>query len=327
MVKIMGSCLVLAFVTLGILGFSSSPVDSQTSFSINMPLELSDIASSAFGLIPFGVHVGDHAVDGHPGWDIEYQIGASVRAAADGIVQSIFADAQVPDKTTVQISHTFNNQNYRTVYTNIGALALGIAQGVQVTAGQPIGIAASQTQTIGTNTVTYAAIHFQLDDFSQNSGLTNVHAVSPITHLNASGRVVFAATWIRAAYNQELTEPFATNPRDIAYPLTRTWLLQGGGLAARIDFKRADVEAIDHEYTLFDGNGVAIETGTVSLDPLATPLSTLDLQPKGQATRLGVYNIIGGTMLIDWGLPGAPRPSNLSRASVYHSDAPEELMM
>jgi hypothetical protein len=166
-----------------------------------------------------------------------------------------------------------------------------------------------------------------LDDFSQNSGLTNVHAVSPITHLNARGRVVFAAIWIRAAYNQEPIEPFPTNPRDISYPLTRTWLLRGGSLAARIDFKRAEVEAIDHEYTLFDGNGVAIETGTVSLDPLATPLSTLDLQPNGQATRLGVYNIIGGTMLIDWGLPGAPRPSNLARASVYHSDAPEELMM
>jgi len=51
-VKIAASRLSLAFVTFGILGFSSGAADSQTSFSINMPLELSDIASDAFGMIP-----------------------------------------------------------------------------------------------------------------------------------------------------------------------------------------------------------------------------------------------------------------------------------
>ncbi|MDP2391370.1 MAG: hypothetical protein Q8N52_13665, partial [Acidobacteriota bacterium] len=40
-----------------------------------MPIDPSDVARAAFGLVPFGYHGADHAADGHPGWDVEYRIG------------------------------------------------------------------------------------------------------------------------------------------------------------------------------------------------------------------------------------------------------------
>ncbi len=49
----------------------------------------------------------------------------------------------------------------------------------------------------------------------------------------------------------------------------------------------------------------------------------IDLQPRspgGQASglsRLGVYDIVSDTMRIDFGTPGAARPSDLSNAGVY----------
>lgn len=79
-----------------------------------------------------------------------------------------------------------------------------------------------------------------------------------------------------------------------------------------------------HDYALVDGDGNVIETGSVArLQPKAVPHSTIDLQPydgNGQPSgqlRLGVYDIVSATIRIDWGAPGASRPSNLSNASVY----------
>src|SRR5688572_27577948 len=51
--------------------------------TIGMPIDAADVATTAFGLAPFGYHGADHAEDGHPGWDVEYRIGGVVRAAAD----------------------------------------------------------------------------------------------------------------------------------------------------------------------------------------------------------------------------------------------------
>jgi hypothetical protein len=78
-----------------------------------------------------------------------------------------------------------------------------------------------------------------------------------------------------------------------------------------------------HDYALVDGSGVVIETGSVRLAPTVRPVATIDLQPRdpaGQPTgppRLGLYEIVSATMRIDWSPPGAPRPADLSSATVY----------
>jgi hypothetical protein len=66
-----------------------------------------------------------------------------------------------------------------------------------------------------------------------------------------------------------------------------------------------------------------LETGSVQLETLARPFTTIDLQPRdrnGQPSgppRLGFYDIASGTMRIDFGAAGAPRPPDLSNAAVY----------
>jgi len=49
-------------------------------------------------------------------------------------------------------------------------------------------------------------------------------------------------------------------------------------------------------------------------------MSTIELRPSGAGTsRLGVYDVVGDTLRIDIATPGAPRPSDLARASVYRT--------
>ena len=85
-----------------------------------------DTATNFFGLTAFGIHFGGtgpsgHGLDGHPGWDVEYRVGAQVRAAADGIVQSVFTDSFINSRSVIQIQH--QGGSYRTVYTNVESVA------------------------------------------------------------------------------------------------------------------------------------------------------------------------------------------------------------
>jgi murein DD-endopeptidase MepM/ murein hydrolase activator NlpD len=180
----------------------ASPAPGAQVFSVNMPLLLADAATAAYGLWPFGVHGSSHATDGHPGWDIEFRVGSDARAAADGTVQSVFTDPGPPVTLTLQVEHRVGDRAFRTVYNHLETLAPGIVPGAIVQAGQVIGTPTAKTLTIGSAPVTFAAIHFQLDDFSQSSGLTNVHAVSPEGYLSAAGSAVFEAIWTTAAYNR-----------------------------------------------------------------------------------------------------------------------------
>ena len=184
------------------------------------------------GLNSFGAHIGNHGIDGHPGWDIEYRIGASAYAAAGGVVQSVAVDPQ-SGRSTVQIQH---NSRFRTDYTNLEEVDAAIAPGRTVQAGQRLGTPGSNSGTVARTPLTWASIHFQLDDFSVNYGLSNGFAVSPEAHLDAAARAAFDQIWSNAAYIQEICEPFPSNPRSAAFPLTRTWIRQSGVLAARIDF-------------------------------------------------------------------------------------------
>lgn len=286
------------------------------SFTLSLPIRPGDSAHNAFGLNPFGVHIGDHGIDGHPGWDFEYVVGASVLAAADGTVQSVMP-SEGGTAFAIQISHMVGDKPYRTD-CGVATLAPGIVAGATVTAGQPLGVASSFTRTIGTVTVTYAFTHFQLDDFSKNDGLTNPFAVSPEPYLDSEARQALEAIWRNAIYNQELVEPFITNPRNVTFPMTRTWTRQQGGLAAQAEFTRANGYANDFSYVLRDSAGAVVETGTVETNPLAKPLSTIDFILAGSSQRRrGVYSIVDGTMQLDYGAPGAARPASLSEASTY----------
>ena len=254
--------LLIALLLLGALACGGSPVSSPTApapspspapaptpvppalrFTVVLPVAAGDTATNFFGMTAFGIHFGGtgpsgHGLDGHPGWDVEYRVGAQVRAAADGIVQSVFTDSFINSRSVIQIQHQ-GGGNYRTVYTNVESVAAGITANAPVTRGQVLGGAGVISPTTGRG-VSYAMTHFQVDDFSRNEGSTNPNSVNPETFLDPAGRTLFDTVWKTAAYDVELTEPFTGNTRDVTFPITRTWTRESGSLAARIDLVRRD---------------------------------------------------------------------------------------
>jgi hypothetical protein len=141
--------------------------------------------------------------------------------------------------------------------------------------------------------------------------------VSPETFLDSRARQAFDAIWQKAFYPQEFVEPFATSPRNISFPMRRTWTQESGSLAARLEFTRANAFADTYSYVMRDAGGAAIEGGTIQIEALAKPASTLDFVSESGARRRGVYSIVGGTMQLLYGEPGAARPPSLAGASTY----------
>ena len=78
---------------------ASAPA-SSTPFVIDLPIAAGDGATLAYGIWPYGVHGGGHALDGHGGFDVEYRIGAPVLAAADG--RSAMIHFQLGDPTHLE---------------------------------------------------------------------------------------------------------------------------------------------------------------------------------------------------------------------------------
>ena len=291
------------------------PAAAQTTFTIRMPIREADIGGSSMGLNSFGAHIGNHGIDGHPGWDVEYRIGASVYAAADGVVQSVSMTSD--GRSTVQIQH---NQRFRTNYVGLGELDPAMVAGAPVKAGQRIGLPGVNTQMVGTVTKTWAAIHFQLDDFTVNYGLSNGFAVSPEAHLDAAARRVFEELWSQAAYTQEMCEPFPSNPRSVEFPFTRTWTRQSGGLPVRIDFTCGGPLSTAYGYALFDASGAAVERGTLEPQSLGPEWTSFDLLPEsGSQRRRGLMRIVSDTMQLDYSVTGGERPSGLGRASIFRT--------
>ena len=272
----------------------------------------------AFGLLPFGYHGADHAGAGHSGWDIEYRVGAQVRAAADGVVQSIEPDIIVLGRSRVTIEHALGAHIYRTVYANLSSVRDEIILEGRVVRGQPIGLAGTVTATIGGTPVTYAMSHFQVDDFETHREGLDPKAVTPEPFLNAEGRAIFDRIWPRSVFAQELTEPFISMSRDRRFPITRTWRLESGDGPAGLSFTRTSAVGGDHDYLVLTQSGTAIESGAVTLRVLARPFPTIDLvTPTGP--RLGSYDIVGDRMRLALGSPGAPRPADLGAAGVYRT--------
>jgi hypothetical protein len=287
--------------------------------SIALPIEPGDNGTTAFGISPFGYHGADHAEDGHPGWDIEYRIGGTVRAAAAGTVQSVLADAFTPGRTTVQIEHVVGTHYYRTVYTNIATLAAGIAANESVRAGQAIGTAGTITATVGTQSLSYAMTHFQLDDFEYYREIPNPNAVSPESFLSSEARTLFDALWTRAVFSHELVEPFISNPRTLAFPASRTWMKVAGDGPAGIRFTRRNARAsMEYDYALLSDSGSAVEAGTLTLAHTTRPWASFDLVSP-LSRRLALYDIQSNEMRLALAPPGSPRPADLTSASIYRT--------
>jgi hypothetical protein len=286
--------------------------------AIGMPIEPGDSANAAYGIAPFGYHGADHALDGHPGWDIEYRIGGVVRAAAAGTIQNVFPDPFTPGRTTVQIEHIVGTHHYRTVYTNIATLAADIAENASVRAGQAIGTAGTISGTIGTQQVSYAMTHFQLDDLEFHREGPDPKAVSPEPFLTPAAKSIFDGLWSRAAFVHELVEPFATNPRALSFPASRTWTRAGGDGPAGIRFTRSRSQVAEYEYALLAESGTVIEAGAVAINVTARPYPLIALTSP-TAVRLGLYDIVSNEMRLSLAPPGSARATDLTGASVYRT--------
>ena len=281
--------------------------------SIGMPIDSADTANTAFGMIPFGYHGGGHTEDGHAGWDIEYRIGAPVRAAAAGTVFSIEPDLISLGRTTVVLEHLVGEHFYRTHYSNLASVAADLDVDDLVVAGQPLGIAGTVTASILNAPVTYAMTHFQLDDLEYHREIANPKAVSPEPFLNAAGKSLFDRIWTSAIYLQELVEPFATNPRESVIT-ERTWMKAGGDGPAGVRFSRAGTA---YTYELLAESGTVIEAGSAALRRTTGPAS-IDLV-SSTAVRFGVYDIVSNEMRLLLANPGVARPADLSAASIYRT--------
>ena len=281
--------------------------------SIAMPIDGADVATTAFGLMPFGYHGGGHTEDGHAGWDIEYRLGAPVRAAAAGTVIAIEPDLIALGRTTVVLEHVVGAHFFRTHYSNLASVSSDVILNAPMLAGQSVGIAGTVTATIFNTAVTYAMTHFQLDDLEFHREVTNPKAVSPEPFLSAAGKSVFDRIWSSAVYFQEVVEPLATNPRETVVT-QRTWMRAGGDGPAGIRFTRTGNA---YTYELLAESGTVIETGTATLRRPST-LTTIDLVSP-TAIRLGVFDIVSTEMRLSLADPGIARPTDLAGASIYRT--------
>ncbi len=281
--------------------------------SLGMPIAGGDVANTAFGMLPFGYHGGGHTEDGHAGWDIEYRLGAPVRAAAAGMVLAVEPDPNTPGRSIVVLEHVVGTHFYRTHYANLATVSSDVVVNELLLAGQPVGTAGTITTTIDGLAITYAMTHFQLDDLEFHREVANPKAVSPEPFLTAEGKALFDSVWATAAYFQELLEPLATNVRAITVT-TRTWMRAGGDGPAGIRFTRT---GSTYTYELLAESGTVVEAGTVSLAPTSRP-PTIDLVSP-TATRLGTYDILSNELRLTLANPGISRPASVTPANVYRT--------
>ncbi len=145
------------------------------------------------------------------------------------------------------------------------------------------------------------------------------NAVSPLSFLTADARVVFDRIWQTAAYEQELVEPFSSNPRSASFPLTRTWRRESGTGPAGFSFTRTSARSAAYEYAILAESGTAVEAGAVTLRSTARPQTTIDFVSP-TATRLAIYDIIDGSLRLAISPPGSARPTSFSDVSVYRTE-------
>jgi hypothetical protein len=281
----------------------SLPTNVPGVLAVSLPIDSSDVINTGFGVLPFGYHGADHALDSHAGWDIEYRPGGVVRAAAAGTIASV--EPQTTGRTVVTLEHLVGEHHYRTIYTGLMNLPEDIAAQETVFTGQILGAAGG-------------TVHFQLDDLESHREGPQEKAVSPEPFLTEPARLLFARMWGTALYPHELVEPFATNPRDLRFPASRTWTRAGGDGPAGLRLTRASAQTADYTYELLAESGTVIETGFVLLNLSTRPYPSIDLvSPIGR--RLGIYDIVSNEMRMTVASPGAARPVTLDSTNVYRT--------
>jgi Peptidase family M23 len=293
----------------------SLPTNVPGVLALSLPIDAADVANTGFGGLPFGYHGADHALDGHAGWDIEYRIGGVVRAAAAGTIASVVP--QATGRSVVTLEHVVGAHHYRTIYTNLITVSSDIVPEETVVAGQPLGVAGPVAAIAGVTSAS-ALTHFQLDDLEFHREGPEPKAVSPEAFLTGPARQLFARLWAGAVYAHELVEPFATNPRDLQFPVTRTWTRAGGEGPAGIRFRRATAISADYTYELLAESGTTIERGSVVLNLSTRPYPSIDLvSPIGR--RLGIYDIVSAEMRLTLASQGDARPATLDPTHVYRT--------
>jgi hypothetical protein len=283
----------------------TAPAASSAPFVIDLPIAAGDGATLAYGIWPYGVHGGGHAVDGHGGFDIEYRVGAPVLAAADGVVDSVTVDAHDSSRRVVRLKHARDRGTYLTDYSNLVAVPDRIAPGAAVARGDTLGTAGAFVDGRS------AMIHFQLGDPTH---LENGQIIaSPEGYVSASAKTRLDELWRASAYRAEICEPFLTNSRAHGFPIARTWTRQSGTGASTIEIT---CESETETTYVMRNDGTVTESGSVTIGWSVRP-TTADFQPSSGSTRLATYDILSDTMRLALGGPAAPRPASLDGAAVY----------
>ncbi|MDK2123009.1 M23 family metallopeptidase [Parachitinimonas caeni] len=296
---------------------------SSLAMELQLPLDPADAAFNFLGVAGFGYHVAEHRLDGHPGLDFEFTVGAKVRAGHAGTLNA-FTDSHDPTKMTVQIDFTDEGKSWRNVYTNISGLEPGITNGSKLSAGQVFGTAGTVTAKNGSNTIQYAMTHFQLDDMSGvvSFGLSNKTALSPVPYFSTSARAALDTLVAKSTYPQQVCEPSLSTPRGLlSYPtLQRRWTLSQGSHATSIEFTcNYASQTAGFGYTFYDSKEAVLETGTVTMELGLSSVPKLDFTASNGSKRLGVYKINGSSLSLqlDYSAPGGARPTDFSAASSY----------
>lgn len=305
--------------------------------TLEFPVKAADVQQNAFGMIPFGVHNAANP-DGQPCYVIEVRPNAYIVAAANGSVQSIAPDPANPGRSVVSLSHSYDLNKYVTAYSNIKELAPGIQPGMPVQAGQSLGIVGTQAVEIKGVRYAYASTCFQLEDAQVTLPEVKIsvpYAVDPNDYLSASAKSSLQTLFQNARYEEQLTEPYLKNPRiipdpinpsnptpDPKLPLVRTWSLMSGSHATKIRFTREPkVSPAVYKYELLDEMENVRETGTATVNALDYDYPAIDMKPSNNIVpRLGLYQVKSGTLKINYGQPGFPRPNSLSGASQYSTN-------
>jgi len=275
-----------------------------TPLTIGLPIQLSDVNYSIYGVWPFGQHGGGHAEDGHGGLDIEFQLGTLVRAAAEGEILDIRSNTSHLPAVIWDIIQEVR-PGVRLQYGEVQDPLL-VSVGDVVTPGTPIGSPWEITYSGGT----YAMIHFALS-------ATLGGDLCPVEWWDASAQADWDVIWPQCHYSQELCEPFACNDRDAEPPYTATWELETAGSASGPDsilFFRADGYAHDYVYTFFDATGTPTETGVTEG---ATSPSTLGYKFIADGTGVitfGAVDVLDDEMQL---LLESTMPSSMRGAAIY----------
>lgn len=286
-------------------GPTAAPASSAP-FVIDLPVAAGDGATFAYGIWPYGVHGGGHAVDGHGGFDIEYRTGAPVLAAADGVVDSVTADAHDPARRVVRLKHARDRGTYLTDYSNLLAVPDRLVPGAAIARGDTLGTAGAFLD--GRSAMT----HFQVGDPTH---LENGQIIaSPAGYVSAPARALLDDLWRTSAYRAEICEPFLTNSRAHGFPFSRTWTRQSGAGPATIDITCVS-DGGDVTYVM-SGDGGALESGSVVIGWSARP-TTADFGPSSGSARLAIYDIVSDTMRLALGAPGGTRPASFDAAAIY----------